>query len=349
MGYLEQALDEHLAGLSLWPDREEDAAVDPLTILRETARRHHIPMTAGHLTVRFQAMLGGNSAANVCLPEDPAQFDIAGIEQQLVASGCQHLDRIIHHLEKDTREYAEFHKLEARLSSKTVGERQSLDSEYRNLIRKCFMEKVVMIEDSHASGEQLIDRICAETPPNFTNRIMGLQNIKGTGLDFVYRWQAWDHCYSACEELTSESSARTSRALADLAAFQGFGSLCEHHVRETMKAVRPLPMFQSEQFQAEIAIIISNLDTTMREVAASLTATREQNLLSRAINLVEAFLDAGDSIRRRKTADLIYKDLVNERISRQRAAIELQELTRRQKGGWLEKNLVVRWKKLVSR
>jgi poly-gamma-glutamate synthase PgsB/CapB len=348
LGYVERALDEHLAGLSLWPDKEGNADPDPLAILRETARRHHIAMTGEHLTARFQAMLGEDATASCFLPEDPSQADTVSIGQQLVSSGCQHVDHIIHHLERDARAYAEYRQLEARLSGEAGGERQSLDTEYRNLVKKWFMEKVVVIEDSHATGEQLIDRICSETPPNFTNRIMGLQNIKGTGLDFVYRWQAWDHCYAACEELTSGNPARTSRALADLAAFQGFGYLCEQHVRETVKAVRPLPMFQSEHFHAELAIITSNLDTALREIAASLTATRKQTLLSRIIYMVEAFLDAGDSIRRRKTADLIYRDLVHERISRQRAAIELQELTRRQKGGWLEKYLVVRWKKLVS-
>jgi len=39
------------------------------------------------------------------------------------------------------------------------------------------------------------------------NRIMGLQNIKGTGLDFVYRWQAWETCPQACEKLISAEGA----------------------------------------------------------------------------------------------------------------------------------------------
>lgn len=57
------------------------------------------------------------------------------------------------------------------------------------------------------------------------------------------------------------------------------------------------------------------------------------------VGALEAFLDAGDAVKRRKTANRIYKDLVDERISHQRAALELQVLNNRQKGGGFCKNL----------
>jgi len=60
---------------------------------------------------------------------------------------------------------------------------------------------------------------------------------------------------------------------------------------------------------------------------------------SRLLGAIEAFLDAGDAVKRRKLADRIYRDLADERISHQRAALELQTLTQRQKGGWLEKQV----------
>jgi trehalose-6-phosphatase len=50
----------------------------------------------------------------------------------------------------------------------------------------------------------------------------------------------------------------------------------------------------------------------------------------------EEFLDVNDSIRRREKADLIYRDYVDCRISRQRAVVELRILNKRQKGGWLK-------------
>lgn len=55
------------------------------------------------------------------------------------------------------------------------------------------------------------------------------------------------------------------------------------------------------------------------------------------INLAEALLDPGQAIKRRKAANQIYQDLADERISHARAAIELQTLNKKQKGGWLRK------------
>ncbi len=340
MGYLDRALDEHLAGLSLWPDTGGAAAPTPLDILNDTARRQRVPTSHGHLAARLVAMLGGEMAESGRSASSLAETDSAALREHLVGIGFQYTEHVVHHFERDRRGFDEYRSLAERLEGAGEGERQALDREFRELARKWFKERIVVIEDHHATGEQLINRICDETPPHFTNRIMGLQNIKGTGLDFVYRWQAWDYCHTACGELASENPARVSRALADLAAFQGFGFLCEEHVRETVAAMRHLPVAQSEQFQAEISIIISNLDVAMGEIAAGLNATRKRNLMTRIIDVVEAFLDAGDSIRRRKTADRIYRDLVNERISRQRAAIELQSLIRRQKGGWLGDQLL---------
>jgi hypothetical protein len=50
---------------------------------------------------------------------------------------------------------------------------------------------------------------------------------------------------------------------------------------------------------------------------------------------VEALLDSTDAVRRRRAADRLYRELIAEQISSQRAAFELKKLTARQKGGWL--------------
>ncbi|MBC7963196.1 MAG: hypothetical protein H7Y05_09660 [Steroidobacteraceae bacterium] len=338
-GYIKRALEEHLAGLSLWPDTQDFSAPAPLVILGDTARRQRIPTSKAQLAKRLRAMLGEYAADSGLSGGSPAETDPAALREKLVNSGCPHAEQILKQLELDKSSHDEYRNLASRLEGAPDGKQPALDVEYRNLVRKWFKNKIVVIEDFHTSGEQLINRICEETPPHFTNRIMGLQNIKGTGLDFVYRWQAWDQCHAACENLHSDNPAHVSRALADLSAFQGFGFLCEEHVRSTVDTVRPLPFAQSEQFQAELSIIISNLKTDMREISASLNVTRERNLLARIIDVIESFLDAGDSIRRRKTADRIYRDLAAERISRHRAAIELQSLIQRQKGGWLSVQL----------
>ena len=50
---------------------------------------------------------------------------------------------------------------------------------------------------------------------------------------------------------------------------------------------------------------------------------------------IESFMDAGDAVKRRKISMKIYEDLIAQRISHFRAALELQQLNKDQKGGWL--------------
>ena len=68
----------------------------------------------------------------------------------------------------------------------------------------------------------------------------------------------------------------------------------------------------------------------------SMSGGSGSGVMSRLLVHVEAFLDAGDAVKRRKKANQIYRDLAAERISHERAALELQVLTKRQKGGWLQ-------------
>ena len=78
-----------------------------------------------------------------------------------------------------------------------------LTDRVHKLLKEWFNRKLVVIENYDATGEEIIQQIVDETPPGFLNRVMGIQNIKGTGLDFVYRFHAWDTCYQACQTLKS--------------------------------------------------------------------------------------------------------------------------------------------------
>ena len=166
---------------------------------------------------------------------------------------------------------------------------------------------------------------------------MGIQNIKGTGLDFVYRWQAWNTCYEACTQLRSGNPMLMEQGLRALSAFRDYGLLSEVYVRETIEEIKSSPHLQRESAQAELMMILSNLELAIRQINENMAVKRRTGFGAKFIDILEAFLDAGDAVRRRKTADKIYQDLVTERISAGRAIQELQQLNKRQKGGWLLK------------
>ena len=200
----------------------------------------------------------------------------------------------------------------------------------------------MVIEDYFATGEEVIRTLVEETPPGFTNRVMGLQNIKGTGLDFVYRFQAWDVCHDACALVHSKQANEIEKGLQSLIAMPVVGQLCYELVAETVnwcRSSKELATFSDlvEQLAAKI-----ELSPHARSEAEIPSSADPKN--SWAINAdfhhwvystAEQIFDVNDSVRRRDKADDIYHDLGALRISRQRAIIELRNLTKRQKGGWL--------------
>jgi hypothetical protein len=241
-------------------------------------------------------------------------------------------------LAESCREYQEF---ASSLAAAGPSADPALDDAFRSLLWTWFERKLVIVEDSHTSGNRIIQMIMQQTPPGLHNRIMGMQNIKGTGLDFVYRWQAWEACFRACQDLKSRDGAIAESGLRALSAFQEYGVLCEEYVRATVAEVRHSPNAQSELFQGELTVILSNLVSAMQQVHAEMRMSGGGGggVLSGLLEHVEAFLDAGDAVKRRKQANQIYRDLAAERISHERAALELQILTKRQKGGWLQRSL----------
>ena len=214
----------------------------------------------------------------------------------------------------------------------------SLNNEYIEMLHAWFKRKLVFIDDPHASGNEIVATICRNTPPGSLNTIVGMQNIKGTGLDFVYRWQAWEKCHLACQELMSEESGTVENGLKELIAFQEHGPLSDETVIETLEKVRHSVISQSERFQAGLEMISSKRKVAALSASHISETKVKSGLFVWLLESIEQFFDAGDAVSRRKKADKIYSELVAGRISQALAAVKLQELNKRQKGGWLIKS-----------
>jgi len=343
-GYIRESWQTHAAGLSLWP---ADGST-PAQALAGIARRRRVVHTATHARARLAAMLAGCGIAGtetiLAAWDTPADLAAA-----IRASGSAEADAIIDYAERDRLSLTEYAEFAQRLSALDAASARdaALDSAFRELVWRWLERRLLVVEDYYASGNQIIDILCHATPPGFKNRIQGIQNIKGTGLDFVYRWQAWDTCHRACALLQSQEPEVARQGLATLASFQEFGLLCEEHVKTVIATVKAAPQAQNEHFQSELNIIAARLDRAMQEVREQMTVTRASGWQERLFAGIESFLDAGDAIKRRKISNRIYQDLTNERISYARAALELQALNKRQKGGWLLQALQ-QWKQRRS-
>ena len=166
---------------------------------------------------------------------------------------------------------------------------------------------------------------------------MGIQNIKGTGLDFVYRWQAWDIHAAQCIALRGSDAEAALSAAQALAASTELGVLEAETLRDAMARAREGRIGRSDLMQGLLARIERNLEAGLQEIEAySEHRPQDENRVwAWVVRNAERILDAGDAVRRRRHADRVYADLVAGRISSARAAYELKRLTQRQKGGWL--------------
>jgi hypothetical protein len=240
------------------------------------------------------------------------------------------------HYDEQAAQLAGYQALVTRL--KSGGDQAAIDADVREFLRQCFFAKLVPVREFYTPGEQIIRLIAAQTPPGLINRIMGMQNIKGTGLDYVYRWQAWETCHKACSQAHDPDPGIARRGLDLLGAFQEYGALSERQVRATVAELKKTAGGSAGAGEIQLDAILARLDAQIALLdaeAQGAAGTSGGSSSGKLGEWVEALLDSTDAVRRRRAADRLYRELIAEQISSQRAAFELKKLTARQKGGWL--------------
>lgn len=307
-GFIRSRWEERMSETTLWPADHESVS----DILANWGKWLRIPTSEDQIAAQDQA-----------LRANAAEFDAD-------------ISKYIENRRDTLKRYADLHAA----ASNARGRDDDIDLKFRALISEIFFSKFLVVDDFHATGDEIISAISARTPPGMLNRIMGIQNIKGTGLDFVYRWQAWDRCCVALKKLQSGEYDTSLEGLRDLAAFSTFGALGTAAVTHALEETSSFPHAQTETFQAQVNGILSTMEAKDR-ASQGTVRTQSKRWTNRVVEWfvggVEQFLDVGDAVQRRKKADRIYRDLARQRIGLERAVQELQSLNSRQKGGWLQK------------
>ncbi|HLL84341.1 MAG TPA: hypothetical protein VK420_16885 [Longimicrobium sp.] len=216
------------------------------------------------------------------------------------------------------------------------GGRESLHTAFRDAYRSIFLAQVIPIWSPAATGDQIIVQCARAVPPGTSALIMGAQNIKGTGLDWVYRWMALDKVSGALERLGSAEPEIRGGALDALERFE------DHGLMDTglARAVLPGLVERARGREAErLRALLAKVEALHAERVAGLAVRRGQDRLSRWLGGVEKGVDYLDAIFRRRRSEQVMRDLADERISHARAAMEMRHLHDRQKGGWLEERI----------
>ena len=228
-------------------------------------------------------------------------------------------------------------RLRARLARALTTGAAAIDgfhAELRAAYRGLFLELIDVVEDPASSGDQVVLRCALAVPPGVRVAAMGTQNIKGTGLDFVYRWIALDAASQALAQLQARDPQIRRAALLRLESPDDPGLLDAGLVAHVLALRRPAE--GEAELQARAQARARERHAARR---AALAERRRRGRSEAVLGWLEGLVDFIDGARRFARAREVMADLVDQRISHARAAQAMRELDARAKGGWLAKSL----------
>lgn len=199
-----------------------------------------------------------------------------------------------------------------------------------------FEDSVYIVKHHNICGDKLIERCAGLFPPGTQVTLMGTQNIKGTGLDFVYRWVALDKVHQLLRALKTQDLQQRAQALATLHSFADHGLIDLALLVATLPKVRPL----SEDEAASLAQLLARARSLQQRKQRSLEEDTQAEMASpatRVMDWVEPWIEFLDGARRYHQSRSLNRDLVNGRVSHARATQEMRDIYARNKGGWLAK------------
>ncbi|PRP92189.1 Capsule biosynthesis protein CapB [Enhygromyxa salina] len=231
-------------------------------------------------------------------------------------------------------------KLESVLEARDAAALASLTAELSKAWVGLFRAQLIVVWDAGATGDQIIDQCARAVPPGAHVTIMGTQNIKGTGLDFIYRWQALDAVHAGLKQLASEDEQTRLDALRSLDAHSDFG------FTDTGMLVARLPEFTAGTAQE------ASLRHALRDKASAIHKQKLAKLDSGASGAaakggkfwtwVEGWIDFIDGAVRYRQSRQLVQDLIDFRVSHNKMAVEMRGIYARAKGGWLGKALATK-------
>jgi len=337
-GYIEEAWQDNLHRINLFSDDSKESAVQRF---QKMAQHFRVPVNDSQLDARVKSMLAGLEIAGLNLNDTGLKNCWRATDdlQKVLDNKAQNSnlsfepDELLTAINAIVELHEDYQRFLQRLENET--DQKKLQSDFNRLAWSWLEQKLIIVDDYYASGNHVIHTITQHTPPGLKARIMGMQNIKGTGLDYVYCWQAWETCYLACDKMLSEDELTARQGVKSLEQFKEYAPMCQDTVTRTIEQVKNRNWAQREDIQAELVMIQSNMSRALSRISQDEQNTRATTgWVAKVTELFEAFFDAGDAVKRRKRANRIYEDLQNKRISHDRAAMELQAINKRQKGGW---------------
>ena len=206
-----------------------------------------------------------------------------------------------------------------------------LEQVFRAAYTVLFMDGIFPLHEYSLTGDQIIDYVAKLVPPGAQAAVMGVQNIKGTGLDFVYRWVSHDLVMKAIGKMESGTPSEKDQALRELVVHDDYGLM------DAKMALARLEQLKAKTGTQDYEAIIGRLREIVRKRTAALTASRAATFGDKIRAFIGKTFDYMHSIRRQQQAGEVVEDLVAGRISHAAAAIRMRDVVASAKGNWMKK------------
>lgn len=341
-GFLREALDRHLAAISPTVELAGDGT-ERLHLARTRLERAFAKLKIGRLdAASVEAELATMSAPSIPMetieellePKEPgeryeaARAAVEAALPKFSQESDEHRPFIVSAIAK-RRAVRAIHELLARdLGSNPIG----IDAAFARTYRAIFEESLITIDDAQATGDQIMDRIAKSVPPNVHARVMGVQNIKGTGLDFVYRWVSIETVSKLLDKLESPARETREDALRALALHGDYGLL------DARLALEKVEQSMNRDPHASVLpydVALSRLREVVQKRERKLTAKRTRTIGESLRAAFGQTFDYLDATRRRRMANELLEALVRGRTSHAAAAKGMRDIVARAKGGWM--------------
>ena len=326
---IEEALDEWLATQAVADDWNEgegrDAAV--ARFWRMIAR-----LRIGKESIEPERMLHVAAARGVSELGRPPSWASARARLKAAISssrrGGEKIDDLWDHFDRLSADARRVRR--AIEGIRDAGSAEEANTIFREQYRKLFLSRILYIGDPQATGDQIIDQATGMVPPGSRVHLIGLQNIKGTGLDFVYRWVSVGRIEQLLQRAERDPSLGSS-VVGELARYPSYGVA---DAQLALDALRDPTRF-SDVLEDEVHGAALSVASARAKARKGLALTNEVTFVDRVLGAIERWIDPFDSILRSREAARIRRELIKLRVGKSKAAAEMVKLTKRDKGGWL--------------
>jgi hypothetical protein len=187
--------------------------------------------------------------------------------------------------------------------------------------------RVVPFPDSAMSGDRILHDVASRFPGGSHAELLGCANIKGTGLDLVYRWVGVERVLGWLADAAGDAAPAAREKLEKLAAYDDWGLYDARHAVKVLGELRHRGVFARLGVEDEAEGALASAERAVRHREERLAGGGPQvgSLGDRVRTWLRPF-DLVGSYRRRRDADVLLDDLATQRVGLVRAAKEGKKL-----------------------